>query len=478
MTTPSSPATHLILVRHGQSLYNSGATQTDPDSGLTELGWRQARAAAEWLARRYRPDAVVSSTLVRAQQTGEVIAERLGMELKLQPGLEEATQIYWTELPFGQADPLAAWDVAWRPDPQTAPNYSAFRARIRESLARLLSDYAGKTVIAVAHGGTIGTIIRSFFGGHYLSIFTENTGVTHLTWEDGIWRLVYHNSAVHLEGLQPETDQPATAPAAPASSGPNSRQLEAVALHYQAVAAALPTLPWPSNDPDLQDMVRLAAPVATDRVLDAAAGAGGVALAFAPHVASVLGVDLSAAMLERAERHRSVLGVTNVRYRLGEIGGLALPRHSFDIIICHDLLRYVADPQALFERFRQLLAPQGRLLLDETVGSDDPVKRATQSAIELRRDPGIVDILNAGEIERALAAAGFRIDRSERYSVRREFEQWLAEAAADDATRKAVQNMIEAGLEADSAGLAARRTREGQIVLTQTRLRLLASGTS
>ena len=91
----------------------------------------------------------------------------------------------------------------------------------------------------------------------------------------------------------------------------------------------------------------------------------------------------------------------------------------------------------------------------------------------MRRDPAITEILSAGEIEHALAAPGFHIDRSERYTQRLELDDWLA--AADDATRSAVQSMIEAGLDADSAGLAARRTREGQISITQTRLRLLAA---
>lgn len=467
-------ATHLILVRHGQSLHNSDATLTDPDSGLTELGWRQARAVAEWLARRYQPDAILSSTLARAQQTGEVIAERFGLPLKLHVGLEEATQPYWDEMPFSQDTPLAAWDETWQPDPQITPRYAAFRARIHESLARLLTEYRGKTVIVVAHGGTIGTILRSLFGGHHVSIFTENSGVTHLAWEGRNWRLVYHNSTAHLEGQQPTAELPAPDPP-PADAAPaEGRQFEAVARHYQEVAAALPGLPPALSDRDLREMLRLTAPRATDRVLDAAVGAGTVALAFAPHVASVLGVDLSAAMLEYAERNRSARGATNVRYRLGEISSLALPEESFEIIICHNLLCYASDPPALLGRFRSLLAPGGRLLVDETIGSDDPVKRATQNAIELRRDPAITEILSTGEIERAVNAAGLKISHSERYTVRLELDSWLAEAAADETTRAAVQSMIEAGLEADSAGLAARRTREGQLTLTQTRLRLLA----
>lgn len=466
--------THLILVRHGQSLHNSDATLADPNSGLTELGWRQAHAVAEWLARRYQPDAVLSSTLIRAQQTAEVIAARLRLPLKLHEGMEEAEHPYWSEMPFSQDSPLAAWDETWQPDPLVTPHYTAFRERIHKSLARLLSEYTGKTVIVVAHGGTIGTILRSLFGGHHVSIFTENSGVTHLAWEGRNWRLVYHNSTAHLEDVQPTVEIPLPEVETPDASRADGHQLEAIARHYQAVAAILPSLPPSLSDNDLREMVRLAAPKPTDRVLDAAVGTGTVALAFAPHVASVLGIDLSAAMLELAERNRSAARAPNVRYRLGDIMRLELPENSFEILICHNLLPYVAEPETLFRRFKALLSPDGRLLLDEVVGSDDPVKRATQSTIELRRDPTITEIRSAADIEQELLAAGFLVNRSERYVQRVGLEHWLAQAAADETTRSAVKSMIEAGLEADSASLAARRTREGQITFNQTRLRLLA----
>ncbi|MCX7707725.1 MAG: histidine phosphatase family protein, partial [Anaerolineae bacterium] len=56
----SVPPTHLVFVRHAQSLYNRDGEKAGLNSGLTELGWRQAQAVAEWLARAYRPDAVLT----------------------------------------------------------------------------------------------------------------------------------------------------------------------------------------------------------------------------------------------------------------------------------------------------------------------------------------------------------------------------------------------------------------------------------
>ena len=76
---------HLILVRHAK------AAPGDPDEvrPLTQEGRDRARELAELLAAR-RPDAVVSSPLLRARETAEPIASAAGVELhvddRLAPG--------------------------------------------------------------------------------------------------------------------------------------------------------------------------------------------------------------------------------------------------------------------------------------------------------------------------------------------------------------------------------------------------------
>jgi broad specificity phosphatase PhoE len=65
----------LVLVRHAQPEWNRGRTaQVDP--GLTDLGRRQAAAAAERLS-ELRLDEVLVSTATRAQQTAEPVRASL-----------------------------------------------------------------------------------------------------------------------------------------------------------------------------------------------------------------------------------------------------------------------------------------------------------------------------------------------------------------------------------------------------------------
>lgn len=473
-----SPTIDLVLVRHAESLHNRDGDKVNVDSGLTELGWRQAHAVAGWLAPRYRPDALLASTLVRARQTAEVIATRLNMPVQLTQGLEEADFQYWEELPYRSQHPLDQWNDPWRPNPDISPLYASFRARIRETisdvLARLGSDRPRATIVMVTHGGVIGTLMRGLFGGHHVSVFTANTGVTEFSWQLNHWRLVYHNQTGHLDALNPaRTTTSATAQPTSAAPWTNGGNASAILKHYQRVAAATVAGPTP-GERELRELVRLAAPSGDERVLDVATGNGALALAFAPNVAHVTAIDLSPAMLERAEAARSVAGVSNLHFRLGEIGVLPLEDAAYDLITWHDLVEYVLDVPALLALFRRLLVGDGHLAFDELVGSDDPVKRATLAAIMSRRDPGINDVLSAGEIENAMKAAGFRILRLERYTVSREISEWLSRAGSEESTRTVVRSMIEAGLDADAAGLGARRNRDGNVIFTESRMRVLA----
>lgn len=84
-------ASELILVRHGESLGNVAREQAeadgaevielgtrDADVALSELGRRQAHAVGTWLAAdaRRRPDIVIASPYVRAQETARRALEQ------------------------------------------------------------------------------------------------------------------------------------------------------------------------------------------------------------------------------------------------------------------------------------------------------------------------------------------------------------------------------------------------------------------
>ena len=80
--------TRLLLVRHGESIWNAdGRWQGQADPPLSERGQQQAAAAASALG---TIDAIVTSDLERAADTGAIIARILGIEpVLVEPRLRE-----------------------------------------------------------------------------------------------------------------------------------------------------------------------------------------------------------------------------------------------------------------------------------------------------------------------------------------------------------------------------------------------------
>ena len=69
------------FVRHGQSEANAASLIADSTPKLTELGREQARETA-LLLRDMNITKILSSPLIRAQQTAEIIASELGIKLE------------------------------------------------------------------------------------------------------------------------------------------------------------------------------------------------------------------------------------------------------------------------------------------------------------------------------------------------------------------------------------------------------------
>lgn len=165
----------LILLRHGQtelSIERRYSGHGDPE--LTELGQQQAAAAALAIAKRLsrqgvEPAAVLSSPLRRARQTAAAVAESTGAELEVREGLIETDFGGWEGLTFTEArerDPelhgrwLGSADV----EPPGGESFRAVGERVEAERARIVEEFAGRTVILVSHVTPIKMLLRTALG--------------------------------------------------------------------------------------------------------------------------------------------------------------------------------------------------------------------------------------------------------------------------------------------------------------------------
>lgn len=214
-------------------------------------------------------------------------------------------------------------------------------------------------------------------------------------------------------------------------------------------------------------MVDLAAPAPSDRVLDVACGWGFAALAFAPRVRSVTGVDLTPEMVELARREAAARGLRNVEVEPGMAEDLRFGAGSFEIVTCRFTFHHFADPErALFE-MKRVLTPDGRAVLYDYVASPDEARARLHNEIEKARDPSHVRMYSEREFAGLFRKCGLKARGRIVTLLKRDFDAWMDFVDADAAHRARVRRMLEETIEGNKAGLGPRRRGE-RLTFTHT----------
>jgi SAM-dependent methyltransferase len=201
---------------------------------------------------------------------------------------------------------------------------------------------------------------------------------------------------------------------------------QSVQRQFGQVAANYATSTVHRGGPDLEALLAAAAPRGTERVLDAGCGTGHTALALAPLVAEVVGVDLTAAMLDQGRQLAVERGLTNIAFRLGDVEQLPFPDASFDIVTSRYSAHHYPRPSTALREFTRVLRPGGVFLLVDVVSPDDPTQDTFLNAIELLRDPSHVRDHSTAQWRAMFGAAGFTSELLGTWDLRLDFESWVA----------------------------------------------------
>ena len=113
-----------------------------------------------------------------------------------------------------------------------------------------------------------------------------------------------------------------------------------------------------------------------DSVLDVACGGGLVVCAFAQVVKQAEGIDITPAMLDRARALAAEKGLTNTRWRQGDVLPLPYPDASFTVVTSRFTFHHFQDPLGVLKEMKRVCAPGGRIAVVDTDASADPAKAA------------------------------------------------------------------------------------------------------
>jgi ubiquinone/menaquinone biosynthesis C-methylase UbiE len=196
--------------------------------------------------------------------------------------------------------------------------------------------------------------------------------------------------------------------------------VEEKARRIFAERAAFYTTSTVHADPSgLARVVALAAPRPEWAALDIATGSGHTALALAPYVTSVVGIDLTPEMLAEAERLCAGHAVGNVTFRQGDVHHLPFADASFDLVTCRRAAHHFSDIALALREIRRVSRPGGRLVIDDrSVAEDDFVDRS-MNQLDWYHDESHVREYRPSEWRRMLAACGLVVESVETFTRHR-----------------------------------------------------------
>lgn len=150
------------------------------------------------------------------------------------------------------------------------------------------------------------------------------------------------------------------------------------------------------------------------RVLDIACGTGLIAFAAAQAVGpdgQVVGVDISAQMVETCRQRAQARAIHNARFARMDAESLQLADASFDVVVCALGLMYVPDPARAICEMKRVLRPGGRLVIavwgDRAQCGWSPVFQIVDAEVQSEVCPMFFHLGQGGALERLCADAQF-----------------------------------------------------------------------
>lgn len=195
----------IYLLRHGETNWSKeGRLQGHTDIPMNEKGIEQINIAGDFLFRTGEIiDLIISSPLVRAWKSAEIVADKIGYK-KEDIVLEQD----FIERSFGLGEGLTQEQRNVRFPDRRYPNVESVEdlcERAGIAITKCVKKYCGKTILITAHGAILKAVLTAATKGKYpynegnVSLGTGELCL--LEYEGEVFEVVYakKNPAVHLQ---------------------------------------------------------------------------------------------------------------------------------------------------------------------------------------------------------------------------------------------------------------------------------------
>lgn len=188
--------TKITLARHGRTDWNAeGRVQGHIDRPLDEVGLSEARLLAQRLG-DLPIQKMVSSDLLRAYTTAEIIAESFSFSVQRHSALREVHYgkiegLLWKEFRKEYQEKISQYEaLSWQERKQfryteTSESYGEVIDRVVPFLHELCMQNISQHMMIVTHGGVIKALLAELMGADDRKVHSKNTGYVTLAFHAG-----------------------------------------------------------------------------------------------------------------------------------------------------------------------------------------------------------------------------------------------------------------------------------------------------
>jgi len=190
-----------------------------------------------------------------------------------------------------------------------------------------------------------------------------------------------------------------------------------------------------------EELRTLASFEGVERALDAGTGAGTLALALAPLVREVVGVDVVPELLEAARRDAP----PNVTFVEGNIAKLDFESFSFDVACTRRTLHHVPRPELVVAELVRVTRRGGTVIVEDQIAPVDPLSALDLDRFERARDSSHTRTLPDIDLRHLFEANGLVLVKSRFRHERRPLDAYLDLAGCTGDRREQVRALSPGG---------------------------------
>jgi SAM-dependent methyltransferase len=223
--------------------------------------------------------------------------------------------------------------------------------------------------------------------------------------------------------------------------------VEQVRARFGATAASVAEHAQQQVEMVRAQLASFVVPRGDERAVDVGTGAGTLALALAPLVREVVGVDLVPELLARARANAP----QNATFVEGDATSLPFDPGSFQLTCTRRTLHHIARPELAVAELARVTAAGGRVFVDDQVAPVDPLEALDLDRFERARDPSHTRTLPDIDLRHLFEANGLVLLQTRFQLHRRELDYYLGLAGCEGEARERARDLSPGGPDAYTA---------------------------